>query len=77
MSPVRVDICLGSSCFAKGSQRLAAAAAAWIEAHPGRAVLAAHRCRGRCATGPSLAIDGRDVTATSAAAIGPLLESLA
>lgn len=77
MSPVRVEICLGSSCFAKGSQRLAEAAAAWAQAHPGRIILAAHRCRDRCAAGPHVVIAGAEHAAAGPAAIAALLEAQA
>lgn len=54
----RIEICLGSSCFAKGSGRLAAIAQAWTQIHGGGFELTGHRCRERCAEGPRVVLDG-------------------
>jgi NADH:ubiquinone oxidoreductase subunit E len=54
----RIEICLGSSCFAKGAGRLAEVASAWALRHQAVVELAGHRCRERCAEGPRVALDG-------------------
>jgi NADH:ubiquinone oxidoreductase subunit E len=54
----RIEICLGSSCFAKGAGRLAEVASAWAERHQAAIELVGHRCRERCADGPRVVLDG-------------------
>jgi NADH:ubiquinone oxidoreductase subunit E len=53
-----IEICLGSSCFARGGSRYPAAAAAWLAAHRAEADLRGRRCHRACAEGPMVAIDG-------------------
>ncbi|MCS6970026.1 MAG: (2Fe-2S) ferredoxin domain-containing protein [Planctomycetota bacterium] len=53
-----IEICLGSSCFARGSNRYPQAAARWLAAHGIAAELRGRRCRKACADGPIVAIDG-------------------
>ena len=57
----RIDVCMGSSCFARGNEENLGAiqrflAARGIEAE---VCLSGRRCEGACAEGPVVTIDGR------------------
>jgi NADH:ubiquinone oxidoreductase subunit E len=73
----RVEVCLGSSCFAKGSSRLATAAAAWARGRPVAVELAGHRCQQQCADGPRVSIDGTEHRVRDERELIALLERLA
>ncbi|MCC8181085.1 MAG: (2Fe-2S) ferredoxin domain-containing protein [Planctomycetes bacterium] len=58
---VEVSLCMGSSCFTRGNNRLLQAledtikANAWEE----RVILTGLRCENRCGQGPNVFIDGK------------------
>lgn len=71
-----IEICLGSSCFARGGNRYPAAAAAWLAAHGVEAELRGRRCRKACADGPRVAIDGVEHRVPDLDALHRLLATL-
>ena len=58
---VDIVICMGSSCFSRGNQRLLESFQAWLEHQPwkDRVVLKGSRCEGECIQGPNVRINGR------------------
>lgn len=72
----RIEICLGSSCYAKGAERLVQVATAWARTRGGQVLVAGHRCANRCGHGPRVAVDGIDHVVADAAALTALLARL-
>mgnify|MGYP001020420290 CR=1 FL=1 len=58
---VRVTICMGSSCFARGNRAVLGAVQAMAKQSgvDGRLELVGSRCEGQCRCGPNLRIDGQ------------------
>jgi NADH:ubiquinone oxidoreductase subunit E len=73
--PRRIEICLGSSCFARGAARYPALMAAWLAARGVEAELSGHRCACACDRGPNLRIDGVEHRVPDEAALDRLLEA--
>lgn len=69
-----IEICLGSSCFARGAARYPAMVQAWLAARGVRAVVRGRRCGTACERGPNLLIDGVEHHAPDPAALHALLE---
>ena len=57
--PIRVTICMGSSCFARGNEENLRVLEDFVARHGLDAEIepAGSRCEGLCARGPNLAID--------------------
>ena len=56
---MKIELCMGSSCFSRGNVQLLEAIEAYIEAHPELSVdLSGHLCLGDCSQGPNIRIDG-------------------
>lgn len=55
---IRIEICLGSSCFARGGSRYPAAVAAWLRQRGLQADVRGRRCENACADGPTVMVDG-------------------
>lgn len=53
----RIEICLGSSCFARGGGRYQAVVAAWLAERGLAADVRGRRCEQICAEGPTVLID--------------------
>ena len=53
----RIEICLGSSCFARGGSRYPGAVAAWLAEHGVAAEVRGRRCEKICSEGPTVLID--------------------
>ncbi len=79
MAKIEITLCMGSSCFARGNNRVLAGLEemirrnGWTEA----VSLAGSRCSNRCGDGPNLTIDGalhcaRDLGAVEALIAGKL-----
>lgn len=70
-----ITLCMGSSCFARGNNRLLAGLEAMLQRNGWEemVVLAGNRCRNRCGDGPNLAIDGVAHRGLDADAIEALL----
>lgn len=54
----RIEICLGSSCFARGGSRYPAVVADWLAQRGLRADVRGRRCEKACADGPTVLVDG-------------------
>ncbi len=55
---IRIEICLGSSCFARGGSRFPAVVADWLRARGLQAEVSGRRCSTICASGPTVRVDG-------------------
>ncbi len=59
---ISVELCMGSSCFARGNSEILQAIEAYINEKDlaDRVELVGHLCLGKCKFGPNLRIDGTD-----------------
>ena len=59
---VKVELCMGSSCFARGNSSVLSAIENFINENnlEDRVELEGHLCLGRCNTGPHVAINGKE-----------------
>ncbi len=56
---MKIELCMGSSCFSRGNSQLLEQIEAYIEDHPELALdLSGHLCLGDCSQGPNIRIDG-------------------
>lgn len=69
----RIEICLGSSCFARGGDRFPAVAAEWLREHRVQAELRGRRCEQACEHGPTVVVDGVPHHVPDAAALRNLM----
>ncbi len=60
MAKIKITVCMGSSCFARGNQQNLAFIEAFIKSHDLEAEidLAGARCENECALGPNVTING-------------------
>lgn len=74
-SKLSIGLCMGSSCFARGNNRLLAALEDVIRKNKWqeRVALSGYRCENQCSTGPNLKIDGVLVSNPTTAAITEML----
>ena len=72
---ITVELCMGSSCFARGNSEVLQAVEAYINEHDlqDRVELVGHLCLGRCKEGPNVRIDGIDYSALSAEEVVALM----
>lgn len=73
---IRIEICLGSSCFARGGARYPAAVAGWLAARGLRADVRGRHCSKACSAGPTVLIDGVSHQVTDEPALLQMLERL-
>ena len=59
---IKVELCMGSSCFARGNSSVLSAIENFINENnlEDRVELEGHLCLGRCNTGPHVAINGKE-----------------
>ncbi|MBN2659259.1 MAG: (2Fe-2S) ferredoxin domain-containing protein [Spirochaetales bacterium] len=59
---VQVELCMGSSCFARGNSRILGFLERYIgeEGLQGRVEITGHLCLGNCSSGPVVRINGTD-----------------
>lgn len=59
---LKITVCMGSSCFARGNGANLEIIEEWIALHGLAAEidLSGTRCEGRCAAGPNLIVNGRN-----------------
>lgn len=64
---ITVELCMGSSCFARGNSEILQAVESYINEKglEDRVELVGHLCLGKCNTGPNLRIDGTEYSAIS------------
>jgi len=60
MDAITVELCLGSSCFARGNSEALSNLETYIKDHhlEGKVKLVGHLCDNACALGPNVTIDG-------------------
>lgn len=69
-----IEICLGSSCFARGASAYPALVQTWLTAQGLTATVRGHRCGTACVRGPNVLIDGIEHAAPDPVALKALLE---
>jgi NADH:ubiquinone oxidoreductase subunit E len=59
-SPVKITICMGSSCFSRGNNRNVEALQEYLKKNPlpPAVELAGHLCQGNCQLGPNAMVNG-------------------
>lgn len=64
---VTLELCMGSSCFARGNKEILQAIEGFIgeKGLDDRIELEGHLCMGKCAQGPNLRINGVDYSSVS------------
>ena len=64
---ISVELCMGSSCFARGNSEILQAIESYISEKglEDQVELVGHLCLGKCNQGPNLRIDGTDYSAIS------------
>ncbi len=75
MAKIEITLCMGSSCFARGNNRVLAGLEAMIRRNgwTESVALAGSRCGGRCGEGPNLTIDGEPLGAAGIDAVEALI----
>ncbi len=65
---VKIELCMGSSCFARGNSGILTAIENYIEENglEDKVELEGHLCLGRCNNGPHIAINGKEYSALDA-----------
>lgn len=60
-SPVRIIICMGSSCFSRGNNRNIEVVQQYLTSNglTGTVDIRGHLCEGLCKNGPNIVIDGK------------------
>lgn len=60
MNTISVELCMGSSCFARGNAKALEYLESYIEAHQlsDRIDLSGHLCLGTCSGGPNVKVGG-------------------
>lgn len=60
MEKVKVEICMGSSCFARGNSEALTNIESYIQEHhlDDKVELVGHLCMDQCSQGPNITIDG-------------------
>ena len=73
---VEISLCMGSSCFARGNNRLLEALEELIEKNhwQEQVSISGARCENRCGAGPNLTVDGELYQGLDAGALTDLLE---
>jgi len=78
MSKIKITVCMGSSCFARGNQQNLAFIEAFIKTHDLEAEidLAGARCENKCASGPNVIINGVEYNSVNEAKLEEILTRL-
>ncbi len=78
MAKIKITVCMGSSCFARGNQQNLAFIEAFMKAHDLEADidLAGARCENKCATGPNITINGVEYNGVDEKKLGEILAKL-
>ena len=73
---VKVELCMGSSCFARVNSSILSAIENYISENDlsDRVELEGHLCLGRCNSGPHVAINGKEYSALDEDCIVDLLK---
>ncbi len=75
MAKIEITLCMGSSCFARGNNRVLAGLETMIRRNgwTDAVSLAGSRCSNRCGSGPNLTVDGEPRSAADIDAIETLI----
>ena len=80
MSRPSITICMGSSCFARGNEKIVALCESFLAARGLKdevdVVLGASLCAGNCAKGPVVIVNGKTHTHVDEGVMTDLLEGL-
>lgn len=78
MAKIKITVCMGSSCFARGNQENLAFIEAFVKTHDLEADidLAGARCENKCASGPNVTINGVDYNSVNEAKLEEILTKL-
>lgn len=78
MSKIKITVCMGSSCFARGNQQNLAFIEAFIKTHDLEAEidLAGARCENKCASGPNVTINGVEYNSVNEQKLEEILTKL-
>lgn len=78
MSKIKITVCMGSSCFARGNQQNLAFIEAFIKTHDLEAEidLAGARCENKCASGPNVNINGVEYNSVNEEKLEEILTKL-
>lgn len=72
---VEIEVCVGSSCFLKGSEGVVKAFQDLIEQQcPGQVVLKGSFCMGKCTSGVTVKIQGQEFTCVTPEDVPALFE---
>lgn len=72
---IEIEVCVGSSCFLRGSEGVVKAFQDLIEEKcPGQAVLRGSFCMGQCATGVTVKIQGQQFSSVTPQDVPALFE---
>lgn len=76
---MKITVCMGSSCFARGNDQNLEFIEKYIKEKGLEAEieLAGNRCEGKCATGPNIIIDGIEYTEMNEEKLEKILKSTA
>ncbi len=72
---VKIELCMGSSCFARGNSSILSAIESYANEKgvSDRIELEGHLCLGRCNSGPHISINGKEYSALDAENIVDLI----
>lgn len=78
MAKLKITVCMGSSCFARGNQQNLAFIEAFIKTHDLEADidLAGSRCENKCSAGPNVVINGVEYNSVNEAKLEEILTKL-
>ncbi len=78
MAKIKITVCMGSSCFARGNQQNLAFIEAFIKTHDLEADidLAGARCENKCAMGPNVVINGVEYNSVNEKKLEEILTKL-
>lgn len=76
--PKKIEICMGSSCFARGNNKNLAVISNYIKEHHMEAevVLSGARCCDKCSDGPNVSIDGVEYNNIDSGSLVDILEKV-
>lgn len=77
MKDIKIHLCMGSSCYARGNARNAQLVQDWLALHPEAPIeVSGSLCEGLCKNGPAIRVGDRLLTRVSPESLGEILEAL-
>lgn len=70
-----IEICMGSSCFARGNKRNLQIIEEYLSKHQLECALSGRGCIGKCRSGPNIRIDGEDFERVDSESLIDLLDA--